>query len=75
MTLAAETIAGPRPVTVTRSFPGTPEAVSAVRAWVAGFVPGSAVADDVALITSELVTNAVLHTASGLPGGLGDLLP
>jgi ribosomal protein S27AE len=36
---------------------------------VAGFLPGSPAADDAALLTSELVTNAVLHSASGLPGG------
>ena len=33
-----------------------------------GFAPGST-ADDVALMTSELVTNAILHSASHLPGG------
>ncbi len=52
-----------------RSFPGCPESAGAARAWVAGFVPGSPAADDVTLMTSELVTNAVLYSASGLPGG------
>jgi anti-sigma regulatory factor (Ser/Thr protein kinase) len=52
----------------TRAFAGCPESVSVARAWVAGFAPGSA-ADDVAVMTSELVTNAVLHSASRLPGG------
>jgi anti-sigma regulatory factor (Ser/Thr protein kinase) len=52
---------------VTRSFPGRPESVSAARAWVARFLPGSA--DDAALMASELVTNAIVHSASGLPGG------
>ena len=55
--------------TCTRAFAGLPESVSAARAWVAGFVSGSPAADDAALLTSELVTNAVLHTASRLPGG------
>jgi anti-sigma regulatory factor (Ser/Thr protein kinase) len=55
-------------VTGTRAFAGCPESVSAARAWVAGFASGSA-ADDVALLTSELVTNAVLHSKSRLPGG------
>jgi anti-sigma regulatory factor (Ser/Thr protein kinase) len=55
-------------LTCTRIFAGRPESVSVARGWVAGFAPGSA-ADDVALMTSELVTNAVLHSASGLPGG------
>jgi anti-sigma regulatory factor (Ser/Thr protein kinase) len=35
---------------------------------VAGFAPSSA-ANDVALMTSELVTNAILHSTSRLPGG------
>jgi len=51
-----------------RAFAGVPESVSAARAWVAGFVP-TTTADDVALMTSELVTNAILHSASRLPGG------
>jgi anti-sigma regulatory factor (Ser/Thr protein kinase) len=55
--------------TITRSFPGLPEAVSAARSWVAGFFPVPAAAADAALMTSELVTNAILHSASGLPGG------
>jgi anti-sigma regulatory factor (Ser/Thr protein kinase) len=55
-------------ITCTRAFAGLPESVSAARAWVAGFAPGPA-ADDVALMTSELVTNAILHSASRLPGG------
>ncbi len=53
----------------TRTFPGLPEFVSAARVWVAGFLPGSPAAADAALMTSELVTNAILHSASGLPGG------
>ncbi len=55
--------------TCTRSFPGLPEAVSAARSWVAGFFPVPAAAADAALMTSELVTNAILYSASGLPGG------
>jgi hypothetical protein len=58
-----------RPVaTYARVFAGCPESVGAARALVAGFASGSA-ADDVALMTSELVTNAILHSASRLPGG------
>jgi anti-sigma regulatory factor (Ser/Thr protein kinase) len=56
-------------VTCTRAFAGHPESVAAARAWVTGFVPGSPAADDVALLTSELITNAILHSASRLPGG------
>jgi len=53
----------------TRAFAGLPESVAAARAWVSSFVPRSPAADDVALMTSELMTNAVLHSASRLPGG------
>ena len=55
--------------TCTRAFEGLPESVSAARAWVAGFVSGSPAADDAVLLTSELVTNVILHSASCLPGG------
>jgi anti-sigma regulatory factor (Ser/Thr protein kinase) len=53
----------------TRVFAGCPESVSAARLWVAGFFPDPATAADAALMTSELVTNAIQHSASGLPGG------
>jgi anti-sigma regulatory factor (Ser/Thr protein kinase) len=59
----------PTTAAVTRSFPGLPEAVSAARSWVAGFFPVPATAADAALMTSELVTNAILYSASRLPGG------
>jgi anti-sigma regulatory factor (Ser/Thr protein kinase) len=55
--------------TATRAFAGTPESVSEARAWVAGFLPGSPAAADASLMTSELFTNAVLYSASRLPGG------
>lgn len=54
----------------TRSFAGCPESVGAARAWVTGFLPGSPAADGAALMTSELVTNAILYSASRVPGGL-----
>lgn len=69
MTINLTAAAGPPAAAVTRSFPGLPESVSAARSWVARLLPGSPAADDAALMTSELVTNAVLHSASGLPGG------
>ena len=56
-------------VTCTRVFAGCPESVSAARSWVAGFFPGPAAAADAALMTSELFTNAILYSASRLPGG------
>ena len=56
-------------VTCTRVFAGCPESVSAARSWVAGFFPVPAAAGDAALMTSELLTNAILYSASRLPGG------
>jgi anti-sigma regulatory factor (Ser/Thr protein kinase) len=53
---------------------GRPEEVSAARAFIARTLSssgkGHAVDSDAAtLLTSELVTNAILHTESGAPGG------
>ena len=56
------------------TIPGRPEEVSGARAFVTrtlsavGKTPTVA-ADTATLLTSELVTNAILHTASGAPGG------
>jgi serine/threonine-protein kinase RsbW len=66
---AIDPVAEQPAVTCARVFAGRPESVAAARAWVAGFAPGSPAADSVALMTSELVTNAILHSASRLPGG------
>jgi anti-sigma regulatory factor (Ser/Thr protein kinase) len=55
------------------TVPGRPEHVSRARAFVAGLVGQTALArsaaDTAALLTSELVTNAMLHTSSGVGGG------
>lgn len=56
------------------TIPGRPRAVSGARAFVAAAVHAagkSAAVDPEAatLLTSELVTNAIQHTASGAPGG------
>jgi anti-sigma regulatory factor (Ser/Thr protein kinase) len=54
------------------TVPRRPEQVSRARAFVAGLAErtgASATADTAALLTSELVTNAVLHTGSGTAGG------
>jgi anti-sigma regulatory factor (Ser/Thr protein kinase) len=53
-----------------RVFAGCPQSVSEARAWVAGFLADSPAADDAALMVSELVTNAILYSASRLPGGV-----
>ena len=55
------------------TIPGRPEEVRNARAFVARTLAvGTTTTVDVdtaTLLTSELVTNAVLHTASGAPGG------
>jgi anti-sigma regulatory factor (Ser/Thr protein kinase) len=56
------------------TIPGRPEEVSAARAFVLRTLSaagqGQAVDSDAAtLLTSELVTNAILHTESGAAGG------
>ncbi len=52
-----------------RIFPGTPESVPQARAWVSGVMAGSPSAADAELMAGELATNAILHSASGRPGG------
>ncbi|MDQ0934416.1 ATP-binding protein [Streptomyces turgidiscabies] len=49
--------------------PGFPEEISRARRWTRDILRGSPLADDAELIVSELSTNAVLHTASGLETG------
>jgi anti-sigma regulatory factor (Ser/Thr protein kinase) len=55
---------------VSITLPGRPEVVSQVRRWTTTTlgcdVPG---VDLVVLVASELATNAIVHTASGEPGG------
>ncbi len=55
-------------ISQTRIFDGSPEEIHNVRAFVAQLVDGCPVADDVVLLSSELATNAVLHSASGADG-------
>jgi anti-sigma regulatory factor (Ser/Thr protein kinase) len=50
-------------------FPGRPEHVRDVRRWVCGQLPECPAREDLELVASELVGNAILHTASGDPGG------
>ena len=54
----------------TRAFAGRPASVAEARAWVAALLPRSPAADAVVLMVSELVTNAILHSASRRPGGV-----
>ncbi len=54
---------------LSRTFPGTADQVARARRFVSALVAGSAVADDLTLCTSELVTNAIEHSRTGEPGG------
>jgi serine/threonine-protein kinase RsbW len=51
-----------------RIFDGSPEEVRNVRDFVRQTIQGCPVADDVILLASELATNAIRHTASGMGG-------
>lgn len=55
-------------ISETRIFDGSPEEIRNVREFVGQFVDGCPVADDVILLSSEIATNAVLHSASGAEG-------
>lgn len=52
-----------------RLFPGQPEQVGASRRFVRAVLDGRADTHMIELLVSELTTNALLHTASGLPDG------
>lgn len=52
-----------------RAFPGTPEQVRQARRFLVGILAGQPVAGDAVLCLSELVSNAVVHSDSGKPGG------
>jgi hypothetical protein len=49
-------------------FDGSPKEIHKVRAFVGQLVGGCPMADEVVLLSSELATNAVVHTASGADG-------
>jgi anti-sigma regulatory factor (Ser/Thr protein kinase) len=51
-----------------RTFPGRPEQVAAARRFVTDALAGCPAAADVVLLTSELATNAIQHSASGHGG-------
>jgi anti-sigma regulatory factor (Ser/Thr protein kinase) len=60
-------------VTLSLTRPGTPDQVSIARRWVRLIFEKVSRADDVELIVTELVTNAIRHTASGRSGGTFNL--
>lgn len=51
-------------------FRGTRDQVRQVRAFTSRLLDGWPAADDVVLLASELAANAVVHSASGAPGGV-----
>ena len=55
-------------VTQRSVFPGTPEHVGRVRRWLRANLGTCPAADDAILLASELVTNALEHSASGQGG-------
>lgn len=53
-----------------RVLPGTPESARAARAMTRQLLgEGHPAAETAQLVVSELVTNAIVHTKSGAPGG------
>jgi anti-sigma regulatory factor (Ser/Thr protein kinase) len=55
-------------ISQTHIFDGSPEEIQNVRAFVGQIVAGFPATDDVVLLSSEIATNAVLHSASGADG-------
>jgi anti-sigma regulatory factor (Ser/Thr protein kinase) len=51
-----------------RIFPGVSSQVGRARLFVGNVLDGCPVTDEAVLLTSELVTNAIAHTASGKGG-------
>jgi two-component sensor histidine kinase len=60
----------PEAVTLESSYPGRADQARYVRADLAAISTGFPAAENLVLLTSELVANAVLHSRSGHPGGL-----
>ena len=51
------------------TFPGLPAIVPSARRFVRGILDDSPRADDMELIAGELISNAILHSPAGEPGG------
>jgi anti-sigma regulatory factor (Ser/Thr protein kinase) len=65
-----ETTKPPGATTFERSYLGAADQVRQVRTDLAPFIDGCPFADEFTLLASELVTNAIVHSRSGLPGGV-----
>jgi serine/threonine-protein kinase RsbW len=57
------------PCTVVRTYPGVTARIASVRSGLRDLLAHCPAADDVVLCASELATNAVRHSRSGLRGG------
>ncbi len=66
--LAAEPAQG-RAWSFCRAYPGVPEQIGQARADVAVLLTGCPAAESIVLLLSEVASNAILHSRSGLPGG------
>ena len=67
---APDAIQSPSRQPLLRVFPGTPDSASAARMMARQLLGDSdPAAETVMLLVSELVTNAVVHSQSGTPGG------
>jgi anti-sigma regulatory factor (Ser/Thr protein kinase) len=51
-----------------RVFPGDARQLGVLRKWIAGLLPAGPVRDDVAIVATELGSNAIRHSASGCGG-------
>ena len=65
----SETTKPPATTYFDRSYPGARDQVGQVRKDLGPVLDGCPVADDFVLLASELVTNSIVHSRSGLPGG------
>lgn len=52
-----------------RVFPGYGEELAQMRRWLSSILPSCPARDDVLSVATELGSNALTHTASGMPGG------
>jgi anti-sigma regulatory factor (Ser/Thr protein kinase) len=62
-------VAAPAAVEASATYPGVPASVAEVRRFVRAALADSPRADDLALVASELATNAIRHSPSGQAGG------
>jgi serine/threonine-protein kinase RsbW len=68
--MRAEATRPPAATRFQRSYPGTQDQVREVRADLVLVVDGWPLAGEFVLLASELSTNAIVHSRSGLPGGV-----